>query len=72
VEVIEDPTFHYALLFFRRENGRNDKANRQIKTEDTGKEPRDSSRVTTGRRDTSQPSSVVKRKNRLLILAESD
>jgi hypothetical protein len=28
--------------------------------------------VTTGRRDTSQPSSVVKRKNRLLILAESD
>jgi hypothetical protein len=38
VEVREDPTFPYALLSFWRGNGRNDKANRQIKIGDEGKE----------------------------------
>jgi hypothetical protein len=38
--VREDPTFPYALLSFWRGNGRNDKANRQIKIEDGGKEPK--------------------------------
>jgi hypothetical protein len=41
VEVREDPTFHYPSFSFWRGNGRNDKANRQVKLEDRGKETKE-------------------------------